>query len=83
MAEVTIRGLEKRYGAYQALRGIDLTIRDGEFAVLIGPSGCGKSTLLRTIAGLEDISEGTIAIGEEVVNNVRPRDRDVAMVFQD
>ncbi|WP_046862858.1 ABC transporter ATP-binding protein [Microvirga massiliensis] len=83
MAEVTIRGLEKRYGAYQALRDIDLSIRDGELAVLVGPSGCGKSTLLRTIAGLEDISGGTIAIGGEVVNNVRPRDRDVAMVFQD
>ena len=83
MAEVTIRGLEKRYGAYQELRGIDLTVRDGEFVVLVGPSGCGKSTLLRTIAGLEDISGGTIAIGTEIVNDMRPRDRDVAMVFQD
>jgi multiple sugar transport system ATP-binding protein len=83
MADVTISGLHKRYGAYHALRGIDLEIRDGEFAVLVGPSGCGKSTLLRTIAGLEDISEGTVAIGGEVVNDVRPRDRDVAMVFQD
>ncbi len=83
MADVTISGLHKRYGAYHALRGIDLTIRDGEFVVLVGPSGCGKSTLLRTIAGLEDISEGTVAIGGEVVNDIPPRDRDVAMVFQD
>jgi multiple sugar transport system ATP-binding protein len=83
MAEVTISGLEKRYGAYHALRGIDLTVRDGELVVLVGPSGCGKSTLLRTIAGLEDISRGTIAIGTEIVNDMRPRDRDVAMVFQD
>ena len=65
------------------MRGIDLDIRDGEFTVLVGPSGCGKSTLLRTIAGLEEASEGTIAIGGEVVNDLRPRDRDVAMVFQD
>ena len=83
MADVTISALHKRYGGYHALRGIDLFIPDGEFAVLVGPSGCGKSTLLRTIAGLEDISEGTIAIGGEVVNDVQPRDRDVAMVFQD
>ena len=83
MAGVTIEALHKRYGAYHALRGIDLTIQDGEFTVLVGPSGCGKSTLLRTIAGLETISEGTIAIDGEVVNDVRPRDRDVAMVFQD
>ena len=65
------------------MRGIDLDIADGEFTVLVGPSGCGKSTLLRTIAGLEDISEGEIEIGGEVVNDMRPRDRDVAMVFQD
>jgi multiple sugar transport system ATP-binding protein len=83
MAEVTITGLHKRYGGFHAVRGIDLAIRDGEFTVLVGPSGCGKSTLLRTIAGLEEISEGTIAIGGEEVNDLRPRDRDVAMVFQD
>ncbi|RWQ53285.1 MAG: ABC transporter ATP-binding protein, partial [Mesorhizobium sp.] len=83
MAEVRITGLHKRYGAFHAVRGIDLDIRDGEFTVLVGPSGCGKSTLLRTIAGLEESSEGTIEIGGEVVNDFRPRDRDVAMVFQD
>ncbi len=83
MADVKISGLHKRYGSFHAVRGIDLEIPDGEFTVLVGPSGCGKSTLLRTIAGLEDISDGEIAIGGEVVNDMRPRDRDVAMVFQD
>jgi multiple sugar transport system ATP-binding protein len=80
---VKITGLHKRFGAVSAVRGIDLDIRDGEFAVLVGPSGCGKSTLLRTIAGLEEADEGTIEIGGEEVTGVRPRDRDVAMVFQD
>ncbi len=83
MASVKIKGLHKHFGGVHAVRGIDLDIADGEFAVLVGPSGCGKSTLLRTIAGLEDIDEGDIEIGGEVVNEVRPRDRDVAMVFQD
>ncbi len=83
MAQVKITGLKKNYGAYAAVKGIDLAIPDGEFTVLVGPSGCGKSTLLRTIAGLETITEGTIEIGGEIVNDVRPRDRDVAMVFQD
>ena len=83
MADVKITHLHKRYGAFHAVRGINLHIADGEFAVLVGPSGCGKSTLLRTIAGLEEITDGEIAIGGEVVNDVRPRDRDVAMVFQD
>ena len=83
MADVRITGLHKRFGAVHAVRGIDLDIPDGEFAVLVGPSGCGKSTLLRTIAGLEEISDGEIAIGGDVVNDMRPRDRDVAMVFQD
>ena len=83
MADVKITGLHKDYGAVPAVRGIDLEIRDGEFTVLVGPSGCGKSTLLRTIAGLEEASDGTIEIGGEVVNDFRPRDRDVAMVFQD
>ena len=83
MASVAIRALHKHYGAVHAVRGIDLDIADGEFAVLVGPSGCGKSTLLRTIAGLEEADGGEIEIGGEVVNDVRPRDRDVAMVFQD
>jgi multiple sugar transport system ATP-binding protein len=83
MATVSIKGLQKRYGGVEALSGIDLEIPDGEFTVLVGPSGCGKSTLLRTIAGLEEISGGTISIAGEVVNDMRPRDRDVAMVFQD
>ena len=83
MAEVKISGLHKRFGSFHAVRGIDLSIADGEFTVLVGPSGCGKSTLLRTIAGLEEISDGTIEIAGEVVNDMRPRDRDVAMVFQD
>jgi multiple sugar transport system ATP-binding protein len=83
MAGVRISGLHKRFAAVHAVRGIDLDIPDGEFTVLVGPSGCGKSTLLRTIAGLEDADAGTVAIGDEIVNGVRPRDRDVAMVFQD
>jgi multiple sugar transport system ATP-binding protein len=83
MAPVKITGLHKRFGNVPAVHGIDLTIADGEFTVLVGPSGCGKSTLLRTIAGLEDASEGTIEIGSRVVNTMRPKDRDVAMVFQD
>src|SRR5918912_4028407 len=83
MAEVKISKLHKRYAGVHAVRGIDLDIPDGEFTVLVGPSGCGKSTLLRTIAGLEDIDDGSIEIGGEVVNGMRPRDRDVAMVFQD
>jgi multiple sugar transport system ATP-binding protein len=84
MANVRITGLHKRFpGGVVAVRGVDLDIPDKEFTVLVGPSGCGKSTLLRTIAGLEEASEGTIEIGGEVVNDFRPRDRDVAMVFQD
>ena len=83
MADVRISDLHKRFGAVHAVKGINLHIADGEFTVLVGPSGCGKSTLLRTIAGLEDITDGEVAIGGEVVNDVRPRDRDVAMVFQD
>jgi multiple sugar transport system ATP-binding protein len=83
MAHVTIKGLHKHFGAVHVVKGIDLAIADGEFAVLVGPSGCGKSTLLRTIAGLEQANAGTIDIGGRVVNDIRPRDRDVAMVFQD
>ena len=83
MTTVKITQLEKAYHGVRALRGVDLDISDGEFVVLVGPSGCGKSTLLRMIAGLEDITGGTIAIDGDIVNDMRPRDRNVAMVFQD
>ena len=82
MAEVTIRDVRKSYDALEVLHGVDVTIADGEFVVLVGPSGCGKSTLLRMIAGLEGITSGTIAIADRVVNNVPPSERDIAMVFQ-
>jgi multiple sugar transport system ATP-binding protein len=82
MARLTISDLHKFYGQTHAVRGVDLDIPEGEFAVLVGPSGCGKSTLLRSIAGLEPIDGGTIAIDGEVINEMRPRDRNVAMVFQ-
>jgi multiple sugar transport system ATP-binding protein len=82
MSQLKIVGLHKHYGSVHAVRGIDLEIPDGEFTVLVGPSGCGKSTLLRTIAGLEEADDGTIAIDDEIVNDMRPSDRDVAMVFQ-
>ncbi|MBC7739640.1 MAG: ATP-binding cassette domain-containing protein, partial [Candidatus Saccharibacteria bacterium] len=82
MAEVKIRDLEKAYGAVQVVHGVSVDIPDGEFVVLVGPSGCGKSTLLRMIAGLEGISSGTISIGDRVVNNLPPAERDIAMVFQ-
>ena len=82
MADVTFRSVAKRYGAVSVIEGLDLDIRDHEFMVLVGPSGSGKSTALRMIAGLEDISDGTIAIGDRVVNDVPPKDRDIAMVFQ-
>ena len=82
MARLTISGLHKYYGKFHAVRGIDLDIPEGEFTVLVGPSGCGKSTLLRMIAGLEEVDQGSIRIDGEVVNEMRPRDRNVAMVFQ-
>jgi multiple sugar transport system ATP-binding protein len=83
MAEVSIRKVVKMYdGGVQAVRGIDLDIKDQEFVVLVGPSGCGKTTTLRMIAGLEDITGGEILIGPDVVNDVPPKDRDIAMVFQ-
>ncbi|MDJ0824585.1 MAG: sn-glycerol-3-phosphate ABC transporter ATP-binding protein UgpC [Rhodobacter sp.] len=82
MAEVAIRDLRKSYGAVEVIHGVDVDIHDGEFVVLVGPSGCGKSTLLRMIAGLEGISDGTIHIGERLVNNLAPSKRDIAMVFQ-
>ncbi len=82
MASVTISDVRKTYGAVPVIHGVDVDIRDGEFVVLVGPSGCGKSTLLRMIAGLVHISAGTIAIDGKVVNNLEPKDRDIAMVFQ-
>ncbi|MGI9354849.1 MAG: ABC transporter ATP-binding protein [Rhizobiaceae bacterium] len=82
MAGVTVSQARKSYGDVEVLHGIDIGIADGEFVVLVGPSGCGKSTLLRMTAGLESVTGGTISIGEKVVNNVPPKDRDIAMVFQ-
>jgi ABC-type sugar transport system ATPase subunit len=83
MAEVTLRNVVKAYGGHQVIHGIDLEIGSGEFVVFVGPSGCGKTTLLRMVAGLEDITGGQIAIGGTVVNDLPPRSRDIAMVFQD
>jgi len=82
MARVVVRDVEKAYGTTKVIHGINVEIADAEFVVLVGPSGCGKSTLLRMIAGLEEISGGTISIGEREVNRLPPKDRDVAMVFQ-
>ncbi|MCB9507535.1 MAG: sn-glycerol-3-phosphate ABC transporter ATP-binding protein UgpC [Myxococcales bacterium] len=82
MASVSLSGVHKRFGDTHVVRGVDLDIADGEFLVLVGSSGCGKSTLLRMLAGLEQPSSGSIAIGGRVVNDVAPRDRDIAMVFQ-
>jgi multiple sugar transport system ATP-binding protein len=82
MASVAIRGITKAFGATQVIHGVDIAIGDGEFVVLVGPSGCGKSTLLRMVAGLENITSGEIHIGDRVVNNLPPKERDVAMVFQ-
>jgi multiple sugar transport system ATP-binding protein len=82
MAEVVLTNVHKAYGPVVAVKDISLDIKDREFVVLVGPSGCGKSTTLRMIAGLEEISGGTIAIGGRVVNHLQPKDRDIAMVFQ-
>src|SRR5256885_7052645 len=82
MADVTLRKVIKRYDDVEAVRGIDLDISDHEFIVLVGPSGCGKSTTLRMIAGLEEVTAGDILIGGDIVNDVPPKDRDIAMVFQ-
>ncbi|GGA94153.1 sn-glycerol-3-phosphate ABC transporter ATP-binding protein [Brucella endophytica] len=82
MASVSINKIVKRYDRVEVIHGIDAMIGDGEFVVLIGPSGCGKSTLLRMIAGLEDISGGTISIGGKIVNDLPPKSRDISMVFQ-
>src|SRR5207245_2534221 len=82
MAEVSLQRVVKKYGDVEAVRAIDLDIPDNEFVVLVGPSGCGKSTTLRMIAGLEELTAGDIRIGGEVVNDLPPKDRDIAMVFQ-
>ena len=82
MASVEIRDARKAFGAVEVLHGVNVSIEDGQFVVLVGPSGCGKSTLLRMIAGLENITGGEIIIGNRVVNNLPPKARDVAMVFQ-
>jgi len=82
MAQLALRGLCKRFGAVEAVRGIDLDVAHEEFVVLVGPSGCGKSTILRMIAGLEEASGGEIRIGDRLVNNTAPKDRNIAMVFQ-
>ena len=82
MGKVIIDNAGKHYGSFQALKGISIDIQDGEFVVLVGPSGCGKSTLLRMIAGLEEITSGDISIGDRIVSDLPPKDRDIAMVFQ-
>ena len=85
MAQVTLEGVRKVYEGAQghvAVHGVDLDVADGEFVVLVGPSGCGKSTTLRMIAGLESITAGKLSIGGRMVNDVPPKDRDIAMVFQ-
>ncbi len=86
MASISLRNIIKRYGhgpkANQVIHGVNAEIKDGEFVVIVGPSGCGKSTLLRMVAGLEEISDGEIAIGPRVVNQIEPAERDIAMVFQ-
>ncbi|MGY6549966.1 MAG: sn-glycerol-3-phosphate import ATP-binding protein UgpC [Roseinatronobacter sp.] len=82
MAELTIRAVRKSYGQTEVIKGIDCTVADGEVLVMLGPSGCGKSTLLRMVAGLEQITEGEIAIAGRVVNTLEPKDRNIAMVFQ-
>ena len=82
MAEVVLTDVRKSYGPLVAVENFNLAVKDREFMVLVGPSGCGKSTTLRMIAGLEELSGGTIAIGGRVVNHLQPKDRDIAMVFQ-
>ncbi|MFL5025776.1 MAG: ABC transporter ATP-binding protein, partial [Microvirga sp.] len=82
MASVEIRNIRKNFGTVPVIHGVSIDIQDGEFVILVGPSGCGKSTLLRMIAGLENISGGELRIGPRVVNDVPPKERDIAMVFQ-
>src|SRR5574338_183345 len=82
MGAVSIHNVRKSYGSMEVLHGVSVDIADGEFVILVGPSGCGKSTLLRMIAGLEEITSGEIGIGNRVVNDLPPKERDIAMVFQ-
>lgn len=82
MASLTLNNVKKRFGHVEVLKGIDIAIDDGDFLVLVGPSGCGKSTLLNMIAGLDSISDGEVSIGDVVINDLHPADRDIAMVFQ-
>src|SRR5438046_7805800 len=82
MAGVSFRDVRKKYGELEVIHGVTTEVADGEFVVIVGPSGCGKSTLLRMVAGLEGITSGEIAIGDRVVNRLEPKDRDIAMVFQ-
>ena len=82
MAQVMLKALNKKYDEVHAVKDVNLHIRDKEFMVLVGPAGCGKSTTLRMVAGLEEITAGEIAIGDRVVNDLPPKDRDIAMVFQ-
>src|SRR3989454_6977280 len=82
MASVTLSGVRKSFGSAEVVHGVDIEVEDGEFCVIVGPSGCGKSTLLRMVAGLEEISGGEISIGNRVVNQLEPAERDIAMVFQ-
>src|ERR671915_1499297 len=82
MAELSFRDVRKSYAGLEVIHGVSMEVKDGEFVVIVGPSGCGKSTLLRMVAGLEEITSGEIRIGSRVVNNLEPKDRDIAMVFQ-
>ena len=82
MAEVTLTHVTKTFGEFVAVNDVSMVIEDGKFTVLVGPSGCGKTTTLRMVAGLEEATSGEIRIGERVVNDVPPKDRDIAMVFQ-
>ena len=82
MSSISLKNVKKAYGDDVVIENLNLEIKDGSFTVLVGPSGCGKSTTLRMIAGLEDISEGELFIDEKYMNNVQPKDRDIAMVFQ-
>ena len=82
MASVEVSNVRKSFGSFEVIHGVSISVEDGEFVILVGPSGCGKSTLLRMVAGLESITSGELRIDGRVVNNVPPKERDIAMVFQ-